>query len=360
MATRVNNIPIIQEPSEVPILQQVSEDTQIPTLNEVEDTPVEFIALNEPTGSNEESTINYLQEKVKNLKDDLVQTTSSWLNMTNLFVIIGLIIVGVLAYLYYDLYTTYGFNGMLKQCQKSFTDIKKWCTGEYDFDSGMPMYMEQNIMDTTDTHVEQVAEVEQSSEEPTQEICDPEVYNVDENVYTYEEAPIVCEALGGKLATYNQVREAHQKGAHWCNYGWSDEQMALFPIQEEKWKEQEKCGDKPCGTPGVNGGYFEDTSLRFGVNCYGPKPKPEEGRIVYDSEPNKDELLQKIKDQARDGDLLVRPFNNSRWSTYSFKKSSYIIDTDENLQHTVEENLSEHDKDPHSVSKNMLMQDELQ
>ena len=28
-----------------------------------------------------------------------------------------------------------------------------------------------------------------------------------------------------------------------------------------------------CGNPGINGGYFANPDLKFGVNCYGIKPK---------------------------------------------------------------------------------------
>ena len=31
-----------------------------------------------------------------------------------------------------------------------------------------------------------------------------------------------------------------------------------------------------CGQVGINGGYFDDPNLRFGVNCYGVKRKPTE------------------------------------------------------------------------------------
>ena len=61
-----------------------------------------------------------------------------------------------------------------------------------------------------------------------------QVFNVSENDYTYEEARAVCKAYGGDLATLEQMIEAHKKGANWCNYGWSDGQMALYPTQKIK------------------------------------------------------------------------------------------------------------------------------
>ena len=37
-------------------------------------------------------------------------------------------------------------------------------------------------------------------------------------------------------------------------------------------------GDE-CGKPGINGGYFSDPTMKFGVNCYGVKPDPDSNNI---------------------------------------------------------------------------------
>ena len=60
-----------------------------------------------------------------------------------------------------------------------------------------------------------------------------EVYNIPDNRYTYTDAKAICQAYGADLASYNQVEQAYNKGAEWCNYGWSDDQMALFPTQKK-------------------------------------------------------------------------------------------------------------------------------
>ena len=101
-----------------------------------------------------------------------------------------------------------------------------------------------------------------------------EVYNIPDNKYTYDDAKAICQAYGGGLATYNQIESAYNKGAEWCNYGWSDDQMALFPTQKKTWdKLQTIEGHKDdCGRPGVNGGRIDNANARFGVNCYGYKP----------------------------------------------------------------------------------------
>lgn len=101
------------------------------------------------------------------------------------------------------------------------------------------------------------------------------VYNVSHNIYTYYDAPAVCQALNGTLATYDQVKEAHSQGADWCNYGWVKGQMAVYPTQEKTWEKLQKGKPefaKSCGKPGVNGGFFDNPELRFGVNCYGIRP----------------------------------------------------------------------------------------
>ena len=65
-----------------------------------------------------------------------------------------------------------------------------------------------------------------------------EVYNISENIFTYDQAKNVCKKYNGKLATYAQLEKAHKKGANWCNYGWSRGQMALYPIQQEYYDEK--------------------------------------------------------------------------------------------------------------------------
>jgi hypothetical protein len=103
---------------------------------------------------------------------------------------------------------------------------------------------------------------------------DGEVFHVNDNVYSYSDAKGVCELLGSRLATYQEVERAYQNGANWCSYGWSDDQLALFPIQSSLYNELKTIPghQHDCGRPGVNGGYIEDDTTKFGVNCYGKKP----------------------------------------------------------------------------------------
>ena len=188
-----------------------------------------------------------------------------------------------------------------------------------------------------------------------------EVFNIDRNEFTYEEAGLVCKALGCKLATYDQVVDAHTKGAHWCNYGWSANQMALYPIQQDQWDKLQTSGlEKSCGKPGINGGYFSNKSIRFGVNCYGYKPKPDPNKIVFNSSSTGngksstsgttelDTRLDKYKQMLSDGQLDARPFNSEKWSRYSFKTSTYMINPTHNKNdlEVVTAKIPDDDKNP--------------
>ena len=50
----------------------------------------------------------------------------------------------------------------------------------------------------------------------------------------------------------------------------------LYPTQYSEWKKRQEgkgTADQKneCGRPGINGGYFDNPHLKFGVNCYGVK-----------------------------------------------------------------------------------------
>jgi hypothetical protein len=102
-----------------------------------------------------------------------------------------------------------------------------------------------------------------------------EVYNIAPNMYTYDDAKALCEAYNARLATYEEVSDAQKKGADWCNYGWSQGQLALYPTSHETWLRYREAPEEhrnDCGKEGVNGGYFSNPHFKFGVNCYGLKP----------------------------------------------------------------------------------------
>lgn len=101
-----------------------------------------------------------------------------------------------------------------------------------------------------------------------------EVFNISNNLYTYHDAPAVCSIYGARVATYDEVEDAYNRGGEWCNYGWSDGQLALFPTQKSTWSQLQgsEITKNQCGRPGVNGGYMANPHILFGVNCYGKKP----------------------------------------------------------------------------------------
>jgi hypothetical protein len=152
-----------------------------------------------------------------------------------------------------------------------------------------------------------------------------EVFNISKNEYNYYDAEPLCRALGAELATYDQVKQAWSKGADWCNYGWVKGQAAVYPTQEETWKKIQSGPDEnknSCGVPGLNGGYFDNPEMRFGVNCYGNKPPQSEndqellmkrGKIPL-SVPSL-EVDRKTQEFKKNLDEVgVLPFNEGKWS----------------------------------------------
>jgi hypothetical protein len=150
-----------------------------------------------------------------------------------------------------------------------------------------------------------------------------EVFNVSSNKYSYYDAEPLCKALGAELATYDQVKEAWSKGADWCNYGWVKGQMAVYPTSQDTFAKaqlgpEEERGS--CGQPGVNGGYFDNPELRYGVNCYGQKPA-ESSHTVADlsrTTPKSPEAVafdKKVAKFKQEADTVgILPFNNTRWA----------------------------------------------
>jgi len=55
-----------------------------------------------------------------------------------------------------------------------------------------------------------------------------------------------------------------------------------MPTQKDTWDSlQQTKQPNVCGRPGVNGGFLEDDSLKYGANCFGVKP-PEPVDYTYD------------------------------------------------------------------------------
>ena len=132
--------------------------------------------------------------------------------------------------------------------------------------------------------------------------------------FDYLNAKAICKAYNGKLANIQQVTDAYSKGAEWCDYGWSEDNMVLFPTQLNTWKSYQELGNKEvCGRPGVNGGYNNNLLQQLGVNCFGKKPDLTGAMPpVPISQPAVDKRVQYW--QSKLPSLTVSPFNYTEWS----------------------------------------------
>ena len=151
-----------------------------------------------------------------------------------------------------------------------------------------------------------------------------EVFHVGDNVYTYDEAKILCNAFDGDLANYEQIEKAYKSGAEWCSYGWSKGQMALFPTQKLTFDKLQKISglEHSCGRPGINGGFIKNPNVRFGVNCYGVKGKAstKERQEMLNKrhlQLPKTENNKKLEFYRRNiNKVIKKPFNKNKWSFY--------------------------------------------
>ena len=132
----------------------------------------------------------------------------------------------------------------------------------------------------------------------------PEAYHIYGN-FDYSMSKSICKAYDAKLASLSQIKESYEKGGEWCDYGWSQDGMVLYPTQEETWKKYQDVKKDQCGIPGVNGGYNHRLNQRLGVNCYGVKPP---GKVPLQASPVPKVVLPK------QGTLA--PFNYKAWSQF--------------------------------------------
>ena len=100
--------------------------------------------------------------------------------------------------------------------------------------------------------------------------------------------------------------------------------MAIYPTQKETYAKLQKGAPEfrnACGVPGVNGGYFDNPELRFGVNCFGVKPAQKATDEFLDSqvalpqtaeEFEFEKKVQRFRDQMDNATIL--PFQKGRWT----------------------------------------------
>jgi hypothetical protein len=153
-----------------------------------------------------------------------------------------------------------------------------------------------------------------------------EVFTISKNNYSYYDAAPLCKALGAELATYEQVKNAWQNGADWCNYGWVKGQMAVFPTQKGTYEELQQGPEEQkgaCGKPGVNGGFFDNPELKYGVTCIGKRPSQSQHdataimsgstRPLTASGLEFDKKVQQFKEDS--DSMGIMPFNKEKWSS---------------------------------------------
>lgn len=151
-----------------------------------------------------------------------------------------------------------------------------------------------------------------------------QVFNLSDKKYNYKDAQAVCQAYDARLATFDEMNTAFDKGADWCTASWSNDQMALYPTQKEKWEKlQKRPGhEKECGHPGVNGGYDKNVNALYGVNCYGPRPsidkeEAERMRATPFFTKNQNELAFDSRVnywRSKLNEITMAPFNHDNWS----------------------------------------------
>jgi hypothetical protein len=280
-------------------------------------------------------------------------------------VTLALILIIILGIISYNLYYTsnYDFNGEELGCFDTFRNI----FGYLPILSNMVEIVDEIIEDTTAVVKDNIKDIEDSVTKITKK---KEVFNIDNNDFTYDEANLVCKAYGAEMATYDQLLSAHKKGANWCNYGWSSNNMALYPTQRDYYNKLQKGDEKykaSCGKPGINGGIFKNKELKFGANCYGYRPEADKSKISYNEkiyplpEMKRDDELQKerideLKRKIESGKIQVRPFSDNKWSKYSFKKSTYMLspnnyEEDDEQVLEIEANITEEEKDPRNIEQ---------
>ena len=142
-----------------------------------------------------------------------------------------------------------------------------------------------------------------------------QVFHIGNQDYTFKQAKCKCASYNAKLATYGQIVDAYNKGADWCSYGWSEGQTAYYPTQKCNWLKKSKKERAACGKPGVNGGFFSDPYLKFGVNCYGKKPEGEIVKMKHEScKQDFCAMPQNYNANHRLDTDEIAPFNENKWS----------------------------------------------
>ena len=201
-----------------------------------------------------------------------------------------------------------------------YVNIKNYDEKNYNFQTSF-----KNLFNSKLAELEVKAKSEELEKKPKE--CDEEkedegnkeVFHLPNNKFTYEGAHEACKRLGSRLATYDEMENAYNNGANWCSYGWSSDQLALFPTQKSTYNELKQIPghENDCGRPGINGGFMKNKLLKFGVNCYGVKPQMTDKDETYMHSLNHSPALTKEEEEKAKkeyANFLTAPFNNDTWS----------------------------------------------
>ena len=171
-----------------------------------------------------------------------------------------------------------------------------------------------------------------------------ESFLVKSNIFNKDESNKVCKALfNSRAATREELNADYNNGANWCNYGWTMDGSAYYPLQNNS--------DTPIcvGSKGLNGGAL-DGAPKLGITCYGTKPTEREytslDKIYRDSSMAEADIamLEKYREMMSAGKIKVAPFNDNVWSRYSFKDDRLTIGNN-----TILTQKKDTSKDPNSI-----------
>ena len=288
-----------------------------------------------PLGVPAANAINTLKANVSNLNktvNNIMQNTQKNMNtaaesvglpggwMTALGIFAAFVVLFLFILSYYSLQVKQGYDYVVTQV-RSFLGLDI-------VPMTLPEKPGQDVLDSNIAPQDQT-DAQKDASKPLVEKVLPttgasEVFNVSKNTFTFYDAEPLCKALGAELATYDQVKQAWEKGADWCNYGWVKGQTAVYPTQKDTWETLQAGPEDQrtaCGVPGLNGGFFDNPELRFGVNCFGPKPSQSDHDAIAMAKgapmsPEALEVQKKVaKFRTEAASLGIMPFNTSKWSS---------------------------------------------
>ena len=237
---------------------------------------------------------------------------------TPLMWFIGFFVIFLIIFAFY-------YDAFMRSIQNWTDSINTWLTGTGSPPSDPPPTMQtatpvppQDENDERSTGMKRVVE----------RVLPPakEVFTVSKNDYSFYDAAPLCKALGAELATYDEVKKAWQNGADWCNYGWVKGQMAVYPTQDSTYEELQQGPEDQrgvCGKPGLNGGYFDNPELKFGVTCVGNRPSQSQHDATAISAGSTRPLTasglefeKKVQQFKVESDNLgILPFNKEKWGS---------------------------------------------